>query len=355
MTFSEYFEGRLPKKNLPFTIGWELEYGYYNADSDSDEDDEDYEYCDNVPEFSNWPRGVQYPEWDSEHCGIESRSPIFSNPVKVDAYLGAFFTGVKDHKLKVSDLCGGHLHVGLDGFKPKDLALTLIAVNLSQNFFFRAVPEYRHNNRFCLRSNDQKFKAYLQAVRTAVPLLFKGEEEYDKVVAELPPTFRPQSKDATQYDMYCNPGHFVNPLSDLSYRANTIYEACKPKYAAGLPMLSPGPSGVTYSTPDLYYGWFRLNVDYQTLEFRLLPTTCDQKTWTAYLALVSWFMFRLRTDAKGCLEELLSHSDQDIINGELPFSDWPKSILKQYAKFKSKHEYPNQYVPVSIQSATAAA
>ncbi len=340
--FSEYFEGRLPKAGLPFTIGWELEYAHSN----------------DVFSFESFPKGVEWPEWCSEHCGTESRSPVFDEPEKIDVYLKAFFEGLRLGEFETSTDCGGHLHIGLKGFPAKQLANALVVLNLCQNFFFDIVPPYRHANRFCRASTPAQLSEYLRAVRTATPLLLKGSREYSKVMKKFPENFVPLSREACEYSTPGWGGGYTWSLNlDSGLReSGIIAEACKPKYAGGLAILAPGNPAPRYSIPEFWYGWFRLNLGHSTLEFRLLPTTTDEQEWTSYLAFVSWFMYKLRKDAKGCLEEILSHSDEAIINGELPFKDWPKSLLNWRAKKKAEYKYPKeQYVPSTIQPATAAA
>lgn len=355
MTFSELFDGRLPKTGLPFTLGWELEYAKHCLVTHLEE----------RARQAPFSRATGFPHWKGEHCGCESESPIFHSPEKIDKYLKAFFEFVDKEKLPFGDMCGGHLHVCVKKFTPRDLSRYLIAVNLAQNFFFSMVPAYRQDNRYCTRIPQMRLRDYIKAVRKAAPLLIDGEKNYEKVVEQFPDGFRPVSRNACSFPT--KPGHWAypQPFFPLGGHCHTpvMSEAIKPRYGMSLGVLTPTPDplapGSGLPTPlhnTCTWNWIRHQPEYGTLEFRLLPTTVSMDEWQGYLAVITWFTYKFRSDPKETLSEILSRSDDEYLKGALPFNDWPSPILdwlfshRYNPKTKSNDGSANE-----IQSAQAVA
>ena len=75
------------------------------------------------------------------------------------------------------------------------------------------------------------------------------------------------------------------------------------------------------------YGWIRHQCGYQTLEFRLLPSTVDREEWLAYLAIISWFAYKFHTDATETFQQILDRSVEELLKGIPPFNDWPPALF----------------------------
>lgn len=275
-------------KQLPATLGWELEY----SSKFSESDDVTLSWLNDLTAREEY--GDKRPVWKHEHCGVESESPVFRSVAEIDEYCDVFFEFLKETGARSTEECGGHIHVGLQKFKTKDLSKFLIAVNLCQRFFFSLAPAYRHNNRFCSADTDANLRAYIRAVRIAAPVIIDGPRNFEQVVAAFPAAHRPISPKRLAFAS--NPSHPRYPFNfeplgpENRPVCKPVAKASEPRNSMGLTVLNlvgafPQYAKSIDNTGD--YGWIRHQCGYQTLEFRLLPSTVDREEWLAYLSIIS--------------------------------------------------------------------
>jgi hypothetical protein len=353
--FSSLFGEKLPR-TLPVTLGWELEFSsHQRSDFLTGGIWGDATL---TPETAACFKESDPPEVKSEHCGVEFCSPIISDFESANTYLKEFGSLIRKQGLRVNTDCGGHIHIGIEGWAPEDLSRLLIGIRLCQNFFFRCCPKSRHDNEFCQRTPASEHTRYLTAVRQSAPALLDSEK-YDEVVEGLPPSQQPKSKTSL---MFSPAGKAAGDRSQTWYNPiqhhfpERLQPICQPQYALGLPLLKwdSNNRAVPYHF-GLSFPWLRVQHEYPTIEFRCMPASNDMKEWAYYLAIVTWFAHRFRKNSKVAMTQLLGREDDEILNGDLPFSDFPPLLIEWWESRTNKYKYPDQHAPNKIARATVAA